>query len=179
MIRALLLIALLSAATACSPTSETSAPTAGHISDVDALISVANGLDVAVDAKDWVKARSYFADRIDVDFTSLAGGEPATIPSDGLISGWQGNLFAEKKSFHLRGNHVVEVDGDTARMTSHGYAWNKLDALQQNGGALWEVWGVYEYDFSRIENTWKITSFTFRATHQRGNPAVRTAAKGQ
>ena len=145
--------------------------------DRQILIDIANGLDVAVDAKDWAAARSYFADDVRVDFTSLAGGEPATIASDDLIGGWRANLFEEKPSFHLRGNHLVELNGDAASMTSHGYAWNKYDALADKGGAFWEVWGVYEYDFARIDGVWNITAFTFRATHQRGNAAVPGAPK--
>ncbi len=168
-------VALL--ATACSNGEAESTPAVEVQDDRARLIDIANALDVAVDAKDWGAARSYFADDVTVDFTSLAGGEPATIPADDLIGGWRANLFAEKTSFHLRGNHVVAIDGDGASMVSHGYAWNKYDALADDGGALWEVWGVYEYDFARLGGDWKITAFTFTATHQRGNAAVPGAAR--
>ena len=78
-----------------------------------------------------------------VDFTSLARDESATIPGDALIEGWMGNLTAEQTSFHLRGNHQVRFTGpDSALMASHGYAWNRLDCGLDpaNGGeALREV----------------------------------------
>lgn len=145
--------------------------------DVAEMTRIANAIDAAVDAKDWVLARSYFTDEITVDFSSLVGGEPATIPADGLIAGWSGNLTAEKESFHLRGNHRVTFeDADNAAMLSHGYAWNRMarGALEENGAnPLWEVWGAYEHGFTRTEEGWKVDFMAFYATAERGSDFVR------
>lgn len=141
------------------------------------MIRIADALDAAVDAKDWTLARSFFTDTIDVDFTSLVGGTPATIPADALIDGWSGNLTAEKTSFHLRGNHRVTFESDgSATMLSHGYAWNRMarGGLAENGGdALWEVWGTYVHGFVETDAGWKVDAMTFTATAQRGNSFVR------
>ncbi|MEL6837677.1 MAG: nuclear transport factor 2 family protein [Pseudomonadota bacterium] len=141
------------------------------------MIRIANTIDAAVDAKDWTLARRYFTDEITVDFTSLTGGDPATIPADSLIAGWSGNLTNEKTSFHLRGNHRISLhDADNATMLSHGYAWNRMarGALDENGGeALWEVWGTYEHGFTRTPDGWRVNAMTFIATAERGNPFVR------
>jgi hypothetical protein len=102
--------------------------TAETLVDQVELIRIADAIDAAVDAKDWDLARSLFTDEIEVDFTSLTGGEPATIPADALIAGWRSNLTAEKTSFHLRGNHRITFEGpDAATMLSHGHAWNRLE----------------------------------------------------
>ncbi|MEM9971573.1 MAG: nuclear transport factor 2 family protein [Pseudomonadota bacterium] len=141
------------------------------------MIRVADAIDAAVDAKDWTAARAHFTDEITVDFTSLIGGEPATIPADALIAGWSANLTEEKTSFHLRGNHRISFDGpDAAQMQSHGYAWNRMErgALPENGGeALWEVWGTYEHGFVRTEAGWQVDAMSFVATAERGNGFVR------
>ncbi|GFE64801.1 nuclear transport factor 2 family protein [Litoreibacter roseus] len=151
--------------------------TAETLLEVAEMTRIANAIDSAVDAKNWDVARSYFTDTIDVDFTSLVGGEPATIPADALIAGWSGNLSAEKTSFHLRGNHdVVFTSEDSAVMHSHGYAWNRMErgALEENGGNdLWEVWGTYEHSFVQTDAGWKVDGMTFNATAQRGNAFVR------
>ncbi|MDX8354548.1 nuclear transport factor 2 family protein [Cognatiyoonia sp. IB215182] len=151
--------------------------TAETLVDQAEMVRIADAIDAGVDAKDWDLTRSFFTDEITVDFTSLVGGEPATIPADALIAGWSGNLTAEKTSFHLRGNHRVTFDGpDAATMVSHGYAWNRMEsgALPENGGeALWEVWGTYEHGFARTEDGWKVNAMTFTATAERGNPFVR------
>ncbi|MEM8856299.1 MAG: nuclear transport factor 2 family protein [Pseudomonadota bacterium] len=145
--------------------------------DVAEIKRVADAIDAAVDAKDWPAARSLFADTISVDFTSLIGGEPATIPADALINGWSTNLTAEKTSFHMRSNHRVTFDGpDAATMASHGYAWNRMEAgaAPENGGnPLWEVWGSYEHGFVRTPQGWKVNRMSLTVAAQRGNTYVR------
>jgi hypothetical protein len=135
-----------------------------------ALIGIADGIDRAVDAQDWVSARAYFADNVTVDFSSLTGQPAATIPADGLIAGWAGNLRGSKTSLHLRTNHAVAVEGDRARIVSNGYAWNRIEG---NGDPLWEVWGTYEHRLARTADGWKVDGFTFHMTHERGNPWVK------
>jgi SnoaL-like domain len=139
--------------------------------DERAVVRVADGIDRAVDAQDWPLARSYFADRVAVDFSSLTGQAPAMISADELIGGWAGNLKGSKTSLHLRTNHQVTFDGDRATALSNGYAWNRMEG---NGDPLWEVWGKYEHRLVRAGDGWKVDGFTFRMTHERGNPWVKT-----
>ena len=135
------------------------------------LIHAADGIDDAIDHKDWKLARSFFADDVEIDFSSLEG-EKGKVKADDLISGWQANLFSPKKSLHLRTNHLVTILGDRAMMTSHGYAWNQLTGLDPD---LWEVWGFYTHEFARTTDGWKVTRMVFEKTYERGNPEVRTA----
>jgi hypothetical protein len=135
------------------------------------LIRIVDAIDDAVDLKDWPRARSYFADEVHVDFSSLGGPPPATIPSDQLIAGWNTNLTAAKTSLHLRTNHLVTIDGDNAVVTSHGYAWNRMEG---NGDPLWETWGHYEHRLERRPEGWRVVGMTYRQTHERGNPWVKT-----
>ncbi|TFL16353.1 nuclear transport factor 2 family protein [Jannaschia formosa] len=179
-LKATLATAAVAIAVAAQADAETTAGTpitADNLVDNAEMVRIADAIDGAVDAKDWALARSFFTDEIFVDFTSLAGGEPATIPADGLIAGWQSNLTAEKTSFHLRGNHRITFEGeDAAIMVSHGYAWNRMErgALSENGGeALWEVWGTYEHGFSRTEDGWRVDAMSFFATAERGSEFVR------
>jgi len=102
----------------------------------------------------------------------LAGGEPATVKADDLIKGWETNLFAEKKTFHQRGNHRIEIEGDRARVFSKAYAFNLLESGEVTG--LWEVWGNYTHTLRRSENGWKVSGMTLDVIHQRGDEKVRT-----
>jgi hypothetical protein len=141
------------------------------------MVRIADAIDVGVDAKNWDATRAFFTDTIDVDFSSLVGGEPVTIPADALIAGWSANLTDEKPSFHIRGNHSITFeDVDNATMFSHGYAWNRMEAgaLDENGGdPMWEVWGTYIHGFTRTEGGWRVNSMSFFAEAERGNPFVR------
>ena len=89
--------------------------TADTLVDHAEMVRIADAIDAAVDAKQWDVARSLFTDEVRVDFTSLVGGAPATIPADSLIDGWSANLTAEKTSFQLRGSHRIQFeDADAA-----------------------------------------------------------------
>ena len=179
-LKSILAAASLTAAVSAPAAAETTAGTPITAETLVAhaeMIRIADAIDAAVDAKDWTLARSLFTDEIRVDFTSLTGGEPATIPADALIAGWSGNLTAEKTSFHLRGNHRITFESDdAATMVSHGYAWNHMErgALPENGGdPLWEVWGTYEHSFTLTEEGWRVDGMSFFATAERGNEFVR------
>jgi hypothetical protein len=133
--------------------------------DILAVIETANALDHAVDAKDWDEAKSFFAEEITF---SYGDAEPATMLSGDLVTMWSQNLYPAKTSFHLRGGHMVDFEGQTtATLYSKGYAYNHLEGFE--GGSLWEVWGNYTYTLERSEGEWLITSFAFDPTHERGN----------
>lgn len=138
-----------------------------RIGDEAAIIRLANALDAAIDSKDWVKARSLFAERVTIDLGE--GAKP--MAADDLVGGWRSNLGLKKTSLHVRGNHVVEVHGDHAVVMSNAYVWNRLEG---NGDPLWEVWGHYRYELERVGALWRITLFSYRATHERGNMWVKT-----
>ena len=142
------------------------------IADELEIRRIVDEIDNVCDAKDWKTLRSYFTDEVDVDFTSLSGGEPAKIIADDLIKGWETNLFAEKKTFHQRGNHRIEIKGDRAEVFSKAYAFNLLESGEVTG--LWEVWGNYAHTLRREENGWKVSGIILEVIHQRGDEKVRT-----
>lgn len=133
---------------------------------------VVDEIDNFCDEKDWENCRACFTDEIEVDFTSLAGGEPAKIPADDLIKAWKTNLFAEKKTFHQRGNHRIEIRGNSAEVASKAYAFNLLESGETAG--FWEVWGNYTHKLVKTENGWKCSAMTLKVVHQRGDEKVRT-----
>ena len=142
------------------------------IADELEIRRIVDEIDNACDAKDWKTLRSYFTDEVEVDFTQLSGGEPATITAADLVGGWETNLFAEKKTFHLRGNHRIEIEADRARVFSKAYAFNLLESGEVRG--LWEVWGNYTHTLRKTENGWKVSGMTLDIVHQRGDEKVRT-----
>lgn len=143
----------------------------GRLVDEAEIRRVVDGIDLATDAKDWDLCRGYFTDEIFADFTSLAGGEPVSMPADGLVNAWKTNLYAEKLSHHMRTNHRISTDGDRAEVFSKGYALNIL--RRDTGSDLWEVWGDYIHTLERTPDGWRCSGMTFIVTHARGNEMVR------
>jgi hypothetical protein len=142
------------------------------LADELAIRLVVDEIDNACDAKDWEKCRAFFADEVEVDFTSLAGGEPARVSGDELIDAWKTNLFAEKKTYHQRGNHRIELAADKATVFSKAYAFNLLESGAVTG--LWEVWGNYTHEMIRTQTGWKCAGMKLEVVHQRGDGRVRT-----
>ncbi|MBA2519646.1 MAG: nuclear transport factor 2 family protein [Chloroflexia bacterium] len=139
--------------------------------DRAAIVDVVDGIDLAVDAKDWELCRRYFTGEIYADFTSLTGGEPGRIPADALVDGWRTNLYADKLSHHMRTNHRITVDGDQAEVFSKGEALNIL--ARGLGDNLWQVWGDYTHTLVRAPEGWRCSGMTFVVTYARGNETVR------
>jgi hypothetical protein len=148
-----------------------------QIADQLAIRLIVDEIDNACDAKDWEQCRAFFSGEVEVDFTSLAGGEPAKISADDLIQAWKTNLFAEKKTFHQRGNHRIEIEDDAATVFSKAYAFNLLESGEVTG--LWEVWGNYTHDLVRTETGWKCSGMKLEVIHQRGDERVRTYQPGK
>jgi hypothetical protein len=133
---------------------------------------IVDEIDNSCDLKDWDRCRSYFADEVDVDFVSLAGGEPARITVDDLIEAWRTNLFEDKKTFHQRGNHVIDIVGDTAIVFSKGYAFNAIAEGAVSG--MWEVWANYTHTLVRGPGGWKVNGMKLDVIQTRGDDRVRT-----
>ncbi|HZR50991.1 MAG TPA: nuclear transport factor 2 family protein [Streptosporangiaceae bacterium] len=142
------------------------------MSERRAIVELVDTIFDTVDAKDWDAAEALFDTAVLADFTSLNGGEPATISNTQLVDGWRQGLHAKKKSFHLVGHHRIRITGDSATAHVKGYAYNVLD--DDLGGGMWEVWGAYEIPARRTPAGWKATGLSFFAWHTRGDDAVRT-----
>jgi hypothetical protein len=138
---------------------------------------VVDEIDNSCDLKDWDRCRSYFADEVEVDFVSLAGGEPARIKADDLIAAWRTNLFEDKKTFHQCGNHVIDIMGDRATVFSKAYAFNTIAEGPVSG--MWEVWGNYTHTLVRRPKGWKVDGMKLDVIQTRGDDRVRTFVPGQ
>jgi hypothetical protein len=160
-------------APAIASDTKTEAQMIRQLSDEAELRRIPTEIEMAVDRKDWSAARSHFTDTIRVDFTSLVGGEPATIPADGLIKGWSANLKGNKESLHMRGDARITINADNATVVSNGYTYNKMPGAPDNSGDIWEVWGQYTHKMMRTPAGWKVNDFTFLKTYERGSMWVK------
>jgi hypothetical protein len=109
----------------------------------------------AVDARDWDTARTLFPDEVRTDYTSLWGGEPATVPADELIAGWRDLLGVLDATQHLTGP-VIEVDG---RLHTH------VRAHHWRAGSAWTVFGHY---IALVEDG-RIAELTLQTFHEEGS----------
>jgi quinohemoprotein ethanol dehydrogenase len=144
--------------------------------DREELRSLLDRMDNAIDAKDWAKARTFFADEVVLDATSLHPGESASLKADEMIADWARILFEGKTSFHMRYNHDITVDGDTAKVSSKSHSFNVYNT--GTGGDMWEVWGIYHHTLRREKDGWKVTGLNYEFVHARGNEKAHEYVPG-
>lgn len=123
------------------------------------------------DKREWEQLRSaVFAEKVQVDYTSLNGGEPAEMSADELIGAWRNHLSGLASTQHLLANHLVRVGGDTAIATADFQATHLLpNAL---GGPLWTLGGHYRFTLRRTASGWRIDGLTMTADWAEGNRQI-------
>ena len=146
-----------------------SADRANVVQTVDAVFT-------QFDAKDWDGLGSLFADQVRIDFSSL-GGPRTSVAREELIDGWRAAFAGNKTSLHQTGNHQVRIEGDTAEVFLHGYAYNAL--ARPYGDDVWETWGTYRFSLRRVAGMrWEITREQYVSLRTEGNEGVRDAVGG-
>lgn len=126
------------------------------------------------DRREWDRLRDVFADYVTLDYTSLNGGDPATITGEQVVEAWSGLLGSLDATQHLAGNHLVRVDGDTATCTASFQATHLL--ANPYGDPIWTLGGHYHFDLTRTEDGWRITSVTMTADWATGNQQIMNLA---
>ncbi|HWO14576.1 MAG TPA: nuclear transport factor 2 family protein [Polyangiaceae bacterium] len=120
-----------------------------------------------IDARDWSKLRSLYAERVTTDYTSLFGGEVQQQAADALIETWRGVLGPLRATQHLLGPISVLLDGDYARAECHVRGYHYRDGLP--GGSEWMVAGHYVFELSVRDAGWQIDAMTLHTYYQTGN----------
>jgi hypothetical protein len=128
-------------------------------SDADVLTNMLH----AIDARDFESVRAAFAEQVRTDYTSLWGGEPATVAIDDLLSGWQELVDGLDATQHLTGP-IVTVDG---RLHTH------VRARHWQDGESWTVFGHY----IAVVVDGRIAELTLRTYQVEGNRDIPDRAR--
>ena len=131
----------------------------------------------AVDQLDWLAVRHEFADTVDVDYTSLAGGEPETMPADKLMERWQGLLPGFQATQHLLGPFLVEAEAATATVETHVRGYHYI--ADMSNGEVWMVAGNYHFRMALQGDRWVITAMKLVVFYQEGNLELPVLAQKQ
>lgn len=132
-----------------------------------AIVNAVDEIGLAADMHDWARVRACFADEVWVDYTSLAGGGPATLKADDLVAGWKGFLPGFSATQHLITNHRVALQGGQATVVSQFMATHCL--VGAPGGELWTLGGRYQHRLQRRSQGWVVVAMTMTWTWQSGN----------
>jgi hypothetical protein len=140
------------------------------MSDRDEIVELTSSVGLLVDARDWDAAQGLFHETVDVDYTSLNGGEPASVSSADLVAGWREMLDRLDATQHLIANQVVSVDGDEANAAANVTATHVRPNAA--GGPHWVVGGRYDFGLRRTEGGWRISALTLTVAWATGNQQI-------
>ena len=141
----------------------------------DDIIETVNKLFIAVDDRNWDEVSSIFAETVWLDYTSMAGGKPATLPPDQIIGSWKGLLPGFDKTHHQLGNYIVEHTTDEAKVFCYGTATHYLE--NESGNNVWTVVGSYNIELVPIQNLWRIAKLKFNLKYIDGNAELPSIAQ--
>lgn len=144
------------------------------MSGTEAVIEVCTRLVWHTDQREWDRLRTVFADKVALDYTSLNGGEPATLTPEQIVEGWRHGLGGYDATQHLLTNHLVTIEGDTAVCTAAFQATHRL--ANPLGSPLWVLGGNYRFDLTRVAGAWKISGMVLTVVWADGNKDLTTLA---
>ncbi|WP_128544421.1 nuclear transport factor 2 family protein [Larkinella soli] len=131
------------------------------------IIDTVNGVFLYSDSHDWDALQTCFADPFVLDYTSMNGGEPATLTPAGIAEDWRGFLPGFQATHHLIGNHRVRLTEAEAAVFCYGTATHYLPT--ETGLPVWTVAGTYDFRLRSENGGWKITRMTFHFKYEDGN----------
>ncbi|WP_439660238.1 nuclear transport factor 2 family protein [Lentzea sp. HUAS TT2] len=114
--------------------------------------------------------RKVFTDELTMDFESVTGMPEMTIPLDTYIEALRASFAPFKATHHAITGHVVDIDGDTAKIHAHVRAEHWLPG----GGSPWLVVGFYDDEAVRTPDGWRLNRVKLTAIHQENQPQLQT-----
>ena len=135
--------------------------------ETQAIIETIQNIFIGADRHDWERCRSAFAPTVNLDYTSLAGGEPVNLAADALIDNWKGFLPRFKSTHHQLGNFDIREEMDTAKAFFYGTATHY--SPQPDGRNIWTVFGTYDAELKKHAGEWKVTALKLNLSCVDGN----------
>lgn len=116
------------------------------------------------------------ADPVTVDFESVAGMPPMTVPLGDYVEALRGSFASFTATHHTITGHVIDIDGDRATIHAHVRAEHWVpDELADGGPDRWLVVGFYDNEAVRTADGWRLSHVRLTASHQE-NPHLAGAA---
>jgi hypothetical protein len=127
----------------------------------------------AIDRSDWPRLAGVLAPEIDLDYSSLYGGEPHRVTRDELVGRMTRFTEALDMVQHLVLGVLATVDGDRATATANVVAVHRK--ATHLGNPLWTVAGTYDYGLARTAAGWAIDQLRLTVQWADGNQHLRPA----
>jgi hypothetical protein len=134
------------------------------------VIATVSSIPLAVDLADYSLAERAFAPEIVIDYTSLWGGEPATMTPAELMAAWRAIVPGFDATWHQLSDVAATVAGEEASARAF------VDGRHWIGEQVWRPVGEYHWRLRKHGGRWKVTHMTFRMTEEIGDRGLAQQA---
>lgn len=145
--------------------------------DSQQIIETVNRFFISFDNRDWESVHQLFSDTVELDYTSMAGGQPALLSPVQITDSWKSILPGFDNTHHQLGNYQVETDGGFAKVFCYGTASHYL--ANESGKNLWTVVGSYDLELKNTGIAWQITKMKFNLKYIDGNSGLPAMAQNR
>lgn len=108
---------------------------------------------LAMDEFDWDTAREFIAETVTLDAGALAG-PPSPVSREEYIRALIARNGGYLTTLHLNADHVVDVDGDAARVRSHFFGAHGVGPEERDN---YFTYGLYDISLVKEGGRWKIS----------------------
>lgn len=136
------------------------------LADRLAIVDVITKMFVYTDQKRWedLSAEVFTAT---VDFDGGFGGPAGERAADDIIADWRTGLADLDGVHHQSGNHLIDLDGDTARVHADAIAVHVKNAATE--GRTRTFVGSYSLGVERTAQGWRVNRFHYHLKVIDGN----------
>jgi len=134
-------------------------------SDQQAIVNLLNRYATCLDHRDWDGLDTVFAADVTGDYGAVLAGRATVVE---MISGL---LDGCGPTQHLLGNHVIDIDGDTATAATQARVIH-TGAGERAGLTPYESIGTYHDQLRRTADGWRITHRRFAVRIQIGDVGI-------
>jgi hypothetical protein len=115
---------------------------------IEKITALFNGADT----RNWEQVRNTMAATVLLDYTSMAGGEPATLTPAQITEAWAAFLPGFDSTLHQLSDFTVALNDTGAAVHFSGKADHFI------GTAVWTVAGTYDAALQQQNGMWQVTS---------------------
>ncbi|WP_434443962.1 nuclear transport factor 2 family protein [Lentzea sp. E54] len=108
-----------------------------------------------------------FTDEVTLDFESVTGMPAMTMPLSDYLDVLRAGFAPFTATHHAITGHVVDLDGDSAKIHAHVRAEHWFPA-----GLPWLVVGFYDNEAVRTPDGWRLSRVKLTAIHQENAPRL-------
>jgi hypothetical protein len=119
------------------------------------------------DERNWERVKNAMAEKVLLDYTSMTGGEPASLSPDAITTAWSNFLPGFDKTKHNLINFKITPSEELMTITFDGKADHFID------DKIWTVEGDY---YAEAQNNCRISLLKFNFKRQSGDTELPAKA---